>query len=216
MYEELCSRLQVRVALISIEQGIKKWANLPFKCETSWARCWGCWHCPGSFTGARWCDPLGLNTGTTLLPVSAPQHLFLFSINTRGLPSAISDSWLHVQLLTHHFDHISASNQVKKKVVRIKGRKHSGGRGCDHPRVRTQQGALLSCFLVRLREQMSVPIWLTPSEWWSYCTRSTEWWACVRKYKIRHKLWWAMRERRIAYIACTSFPHAPSDDGGTV
>lgn len=82
-----------------------------------------------------------------------------------------------------------------KKVARIKGRKHSGGRGCDHPRVRTQQGALLSCFLVRLREQMSVPIWLTLSEWWSYCTRSTEWWENTNQTQT------VMRHERKKYCA---------------
>lgn len=52
-----------------------KWTKLPFKHETSKPRCWRCWRCPGRFNGARWCDPLGVNTSMSLLPVSAPQTL---------------------------------------------------------------------------------------------------------------------------------------------
>lgn len=53
----------------------KKPTNVHIEHETSEAKRWGFWRCPGNFTCARWCDPLGLITSVGLLPVSAPRSI---------------------------------------------------------------------------------------------------------------------------------------------
>lgn len=72
------------------------------------------WRCPGRFTCGRWCDPLGLNTSMSLLPVSAPQTLQSNICSYLASTLAGFHQPYHTvgYLQTHR--QISSSNQVKK------------------------------------------------------------------------------------------------------